>query len=226
MLKKYNSVHLDGVLVAFQMLGERQGMQMAWASVMTLHPKAGVQEGASPSDMYLKMQHDVRITAGPKEADLLRSIEEGFKFASDSGEVFPCSVDGSLYSDGVESFVGCRADNLRRNHLVKTNGNNRVYILGEVISTSYTDETARIVLRTDEGELSSFIARRQNQACWDMVVDGKIAKGALLSVSGPLLSAKQTSDGKNYLRSCMVTPHVLHVQKEQRRTTRKGVRTI
>ena len=226
MVKKNNSVHLEGALEAFQLLGEKDGSVLAWASVVTLHVKPGMPENTPPSQLYKRMHHEVRVVAGKGKSDLLQSLSSGFQFSSESGEVFPCSVDGYLYSDGNESFVVCGADNIRRSDLVKTNGNNRVNILGEVVSTSYTDETATIRLKTDEGVLTSFISRRQNQASWDMVVDGNISKGDSLSITGPLLSTRQTSDGKRYVRTCMVSPHLLQKQNVQRRTTRRGVPTL
>ena len=211
---------------AFRVVGEKDGTSYAWASVVTLHVKPGMQENTPPSQLYKRVHHEVRVVADKEKAGLLESLASGFQFSSESGEVFACSVDGYLYSDGNESFVVCEADNMRRSDLVKTNGNNRVNILGEVVSTSYTDETATIRLKTDEGVLTSFISRRQNQANWDMVVDGNISKGDSLSITGPLLSTSETSDGKRYVRTCMVSPHLLQKQNVLKRTTRRGVPTL
>lgn len=226
MLKKNNTVHLDGVLEAFQVLKESEKGSLAWASVVTLHPKPGMPENTPPADRYNRIHHEVRVIAHKGGADGLRSFSDGLQCASEAGEAFPCSVDGYLFSDGNESYVVCDAEDLRRIDFVKTNGNNRVNISGEVVSTSFTDETARVVIKTDEGEIASFISRRQNQAAWDMVVDGDLSKGDMLSISGPLHSVRQTSDGKSHVRTCMVSPHVMQKQKVQRRTAKRGGPTL
>ena len=220
MLKK-NNVHLEGVLEAFQVVGETAGRSFALASVVTLHARPGSAATMRPSERFSKIHHELRVVAGKGKEQMLGMLSSAFEATRTEGSVFSCAVDGHLFSDGTESYIVCDMKNLKRVDRVKTSGNNRADILGEVVSTAHTGETATIKLRTDDGGIfSSLILRRQNQQCWDMVVDGKIVKGDKLSLSGPLLSNRET-DGNNVIRSCQVSPHFIEKQRMEKSVTKK-----
>jgi len=226
MVKKNNSVHLEGVLEGFQFPVSKDGVFCARASVVTLHPRSGVDGVGKPSEVYEKLHHEVRIIGDEKNFALLSSIHDDFLACkNENGSLLPCRVDGFLLSNGEESFVVCQAKSFSRNDMIKTNGNNRVNITGEVVSTSYTNETAQIRFKTDEGVLDSFVSRRVSQDIWDMVADGKLNKGDVVSMSGPLLS-NVMSDGEKRIRTCMVSPQILQKQKVNRLSSKKGSVTL
>ena len=220
MLKKNNKVHLDGVLEGFELVGATDDHSFALASLVTLHARPGVSVEAPQSERYAKIHHELRIVSNSGNVDALDSFSKAFGEARSKGVPYPCSVDGHLFSDGNETYVVCGVDDLKRIDRIKTSGNNRVNITGEVVSTSHTNETATIRLKTDEGTISSFIFRRQNQSNWDMVVDGKVSKGDSLSIIGPLLSNRMT-DGKKVLRFCQVSPHLIQKLNLEKSVTRK-----
>lgn len=220
-MSKNNNIHLDGILEAFAIVDGNDKRCLASASVITLHAKPDMPEGTSPSELYDRLHHDIEVVAKPSDRNKLEVMGRAFAESKEKGSVFPCSLDGFLFSDGSESFVVCKAEDFRKTDTVKTSANNRVNIVGVVSSFTYTDETADIKIKTDEGIFSTFISRRENLPVWEMVSNGKIAKGDTLVLSGPLLSRRMT-DGKTVLRSCMLSPHVFQKQKLEHKIPRKG----
>lgn len=208
MLKKSNKVHLEGLLENLEPIGTSNGFSYALAGMATLHERPGAVKESSPSERYAKIHHELRIVAGKGSEEALELLSKTYEACRKKGEPYSCCVDGHLFSDGNESYVVCKLDDLKHLDKISTSGNNRVNINGDVVSTSYTNETATIRLRTDEGVFNTFVLRRQNQSSWDMVADGKISKGDSLSISGPLLSNRMT-DGKKTIRFCQVSPRVI-----------------
>ena len=217
---KNNSVHLDGVLEAFKVLKTDESGGLAWASVVTLHPKDNMAGDTAPSVRYDRLHHDVQVLADKDSVDRLSFFAEGLKTQQESGSVFACSLDGRIGYDGKENFVVCDVKDLYRSDLVKTNGNNQVNVSGEVVSAAIMGENAKITVKVGDVIIESHVSRREHSSVWDMVAGGSLKKGNLVSFSGPLLS-QQYTDGKQTMRSCSVSPHLFQKIGLDKKTTRK-----
>lgn len=222
-MKNNNSVHLEGVVESCKLAGEVSGKTVAKLSVITLHPKEGIDAGASPSQKYERYRHMVRLVMDGEGVAVVKSLErelamEKASSQPDIASLHPCIIEGTLRSQDGENFVEASNEGFSLTDRVRTRDNNVAHIVGKVISTSYTDESARIRVATAEGVVNSFFPRSVNQAGWEAVSSGKLKKGDVVSMDGPMLSA-EFSDGKKTLRTYMVTPHHISRQKLERKVS-------
>lgn len=207
MEKEVNRVHLEGILEAFQILGKNNDKVVAWASVVTLHPKKfAFGEKATASERFDLIHHDVRVVGRETDMEKLEGFSASLDSMKNTSALLPCSVDGVLSSEGKDTFVLCWVDNLQKSDLVKTNDNNRVEFSGRVLSVSESGNSALMTVSAGNGncEVVSFIPR--SSEAWSLIHSGKIKRGDTVSLSGPLLSCNFT-DGKKNMRIAMVSPH-------------------
>ena len=202
-----NVVHLDGILESLQVVSATEKETYAWASFVTLHARSGmVNRGVSPSELYEKMRHDIRVIAtGEDSAKRLKELSGQVADARKDAKIFSCELDGHIVSNGEGSFVYCKADYIKPTETIKTNGNNRVIISGEVVSTSFTNESATIKVKTDQGVVDNHFLRKSSLETWDLVSRGSIRKGESITFHGPLVSMGMTN-GNTVRKYCMVTP--------------------
>lgn len=214
-LKSDNSVHLDGMVESCRIVGQFKGKSVAKLSVITLHPKADLSasDELTPSKRFDKMRHVVRVVAAGDLAQSLRSLETSLKVeravgSAETADLHPCSVDGYIASQDGENFIESREGGFRLTEKVKTKENNVAHVSGRVESVVYSNESARILVSTKEGDINSFFPKSLNRSGWDAIAEGRIKKGDVVSMSGPLIAGEFT-DGKKTLRTYMVTPHVI-----------------
>lgn len=224
-MKKNNQVRLDGILKALKIAKQEDNLSVALATVVTLHPRDGVSSSELPSALYENVEHNVQIIDKSASGRRLAALSSDFSSLSASKELFACSLDGFLYCDGRDSYVVCDVADIKRTEKVRTSANNSVSLAGSVVSTSFSGESASIRLKTDEGVIDTFIVRKDSQAFWEMVSSGKVKRNDIVSVSGPLLSGKMT-DGDRTINTCMVCPHVLQMQRLDKKINRKSGATL
>lgn len=222
-MKKVNSVQLDGLVESCRIVGELSGRTVAKLSVVTLHPNGSAGVASVPlSSQYDKFHHLVRVCASGETAKALALLEKELRTERAAGEVdlmslHPCSVSGVLrFGPDGDALVDVLDGGFSLTDRVKTRDNNLVRITGNVLSVSFTDESARLQVGTDEGPVSVFFPKSLNRSGWDAVSAGKLSKGDMLTLSGPLVVSEYT-DGKKDIRTCMLTPHAIHKHKLERK---------
>ena len=224
-MKQVNSVQLEGLVESCRIVGEVDGKTVAKLSVVTLHPNESAPVASVPLSSRLdKFRHDIRVSGNGDLARNLQMLERELKTEKAAGEadlmsLHPCSVSGVLRStpDG-EMFVDVAGKGFALTDRVKTRDNNLVRISGSVLAVSYTDESARLQVGTPEGPVSVFFPKSANRNGWDAVSSGKIKKGDLLTLTGPL-AVSEFTDGRKYVRTCMLTPHSIQRHKLERKHT-------
>ena len=227
-MKMINSVHLDGIVESCRIVGETIGKTAAKVCVITLHPREQSFGSGTPVSVseYEKIRHNVRVVASGRYADLLRSLEKEIRTEKASGKVdlmslHPCSVDGVILEQDGENFVEARDGGFLLTEKVKTKGNDVAKVVGKVAAVSFTDESARVAVETPHGKIYSFFLKQVNRAGWDAVAGGKLAKGDVLLLQGPVMNMAFT-DGHKTLRTSMLVPHVIQKQR-LRKTQTTGV---
>ena len=227
-MKSVNSVHLEGIVESCRVIGEVMGKTAAKLSVITLHPKEQSVGADISMQEYEKIRHNVRVVADGPHVDLLRSLESELKTERATGlkelmTMHPCIVEGVLREQNGENFVEARDGGFSLSDTLKTKGNNLAKIVGKVLAVTYTDRSCRLELETPQGKVQSFFPRQINRNSWDAVASGKIAKGDLLSLQGPLMNM-EFSDGTQTISTSMVVPHV--IQKIRLRKAQSNVVSI
>ena len=228
---KNNSVHLDGFLEGFRVLSRYKDRAVAWASVVTLHPKsmdADIDSVGSflPSEKYHKLHHQVQIVSGKEDMYKLDSLQDGFRLVRDGGSLYPCGLDGFLSSEGNDTFVVCNVADFRKLSEVMTNDNNLLSLTGEVVYAAAAGDKAKVSIKNDRCTIDSLISRKAQPDFWEMVAFGKISKGDTLQVSGPLLSGRFTANGKDTVNVCTVSPRKMEVVSRGQKISRKGGQSI
>lgn len=209
-MRSLNSVHLDGIVVSCEIAGTVEGKTVAKLSVVTLHPKEQPVGSEASVQEYEKIRHNVRVVASSQFAGTIRSLAEGLEAEGRSGAhgMHPCVVEGVLREQDGENFIEARDGCFSLTETVRTKGNNLARIVGKIQSVSYTDRSANIVLDTPQGRVFSFFPRQVNASAWESVASGKIKKGDLISLQGPIMNMN-FSDGKETMRTSMVVPHII-----------------
>ena len=218
-MRKVNSVRLEGALESCRTETGEGGLTVARLSVVTFHPRPGVSPDSKPSERFDREHHLVKVSASGEKAGQLRGLEEEFAASAPGVVPFrPCSANGRLQMQGDVMYVDCKGEGFELTERLRTEKNNRVQLMGEVLSTSYTDRTASVVVDTGDCQVRSFISRNINADAWQRVSSGALKRGDGVLLDGPLLSSRFT-DGKKTLFMCMVSPHLM--QKVNLRLERK-----
>lgn len=218
MKNELNSVHLDGMIETCRIVGDVHGKTVAKLMVVTLHPNEFSGSSVSLSSQFDKLRHPVRVVADGALSKELRSLEREMRMERSTGKNLasphPCSVDGVLRgTEQGDFFVEATDKGFVLTDMVKTGRDNNVARLtGRVLTTSFTDETARIQVQTPAGQMDTFIQRKLNADAWEAVSSGRVKKGDALLMSGPLFRIDFT-DGKGINQKYMLVPHMLQKQK-------------
>lgn len=223
---KLNSVHLDGFLEGLQYESQSSDGAVAWASVVTLHPKSAADGGRNLSDQFSYLHHDVRLTASDRDGvEALRKVWDGYSEVKGTSALYPCSLSGMLVVEGNDSFVSCDAGNLLRTDSVKTNDNNIVNIEGNLVSVAIRRFHAALDIELKEGVLKALVYMKENPAVWEKLSRGEFRKGDVLYLNGPLLSQRMT-DGQTTLKMCAVSPHLVQKRQLDKKIRKKGSQTV
>lgn len=226
-MSKSNSVHLEGAVRSCY-LSEKDGQMLARLEVVTLHPNVnakGENRTADVSSQYDRFPHLVFVKAAPlsQTAVALEGLVREMRVEKASGQasliaLHPCRVDGRLVSVDDELAVLAGGKGFSLSEKVPTKDNNVVSLVGNVVSSSFTDKTARIKVHFGSGMLESFVIRKNNPEVWEAVSQRLFRKGDRVAMSGSLISDLYTNGEKN-IRSCM-----LGIRTAEKLTISKTVR--
>ena len=215
-MEKTNSVHLEGHVGSVFILSRDENRTVAGLQFYTFIPKEGAPKTGKPSERFDYMRHKVRVTAVGPDGDRLLEIER--ICAADPG-IHPYELKGVLRDlpDG-SNLVDCRIEDLKPTRSIQTNPelNNVAKIAGSVVSTTYSDRFAKVLIDTGQGNVSVFFPKETFGEAWEAVSKGRMKKGTMLAIEGPLLSQEFT-DGKSRFLVSVVTPHVMQQEKLTKR---------
>lgn len=226
-MKNENSVHLDGLVESCRFLGDipERKLTVAKLSIVTLHPNSPSRLGSSPtpSEQFDRIHHLVRVVADADLLSELQSLSRELNLERASGkpelsQLHPCSIDGHLCTVDGETFVEANPGGFTFTEKVGTTLNNVAKVSGNVVSVSFTDESARVNLGLGPVVVSSFFSKESNRSGWDAVASGKLKRGDVVSMSGPLISS-EFSNGLKKIRTYFLNPHVIQKQKLVKRRT-------
>ena len=206
-MKTYNSVHLEGFVETCRIAGELSGKTVSKLSVITLHPKAVPDEGPAQgvSERYEKMRHMVRVVATGQLADEMRRLSRSLGTESDLEGLFPCRLDGQIASQGTDNFIDVRDGGFALVKSIATENNDTARVLGEVKSVSYTDRSAKLLVSAGDSLIHVVALRSESLAAWNSVAEGRVVKGDMVSLSGPVHSMEFT-DGQRTVCAALVSP--------------------
>lgn len=205
-----NSVHLDAAVTSCRIIRPEGGAPEAEVFVVTVHPRLPAPEvDGERNDSY--MLHYVRVpvtgAAGEFVASLARETENG-----GIRSMIPCSVDGSLVSEEDSVYIRCADGGFAPADSLKTSGNNRVDIEGEVVSVSSTRESATLTVDSGGMRLTSHIARSVCPEAFAMVGSGKLVKGSRIALKGQLQSRIYIAGGRA-ARMAVILPVTVNALK-------------
>lgn len=207
-MEKANSVFLNGTVGDCRILG-RDGNESAVAGISfyTLLPKPGASREAKLTDRNTLMRHMVRVKAeGGEDVKRLLELERSCRTQT---VLRPHELRGVLREKEGSSFIDCRSEDFVpvRKILEEVKQNNRAFMVGSVIATTHTDSSAKVFVDTGEGQVIAFFPKDQSPDFWEAIAGGRIKKGSVLSMKGPLQS-KEYTDGDRSVFTSIVTPHV------------------
>ena len=133
-------------------------------------------------------------------------------------------MDGPLIFDAEEkaNLVECGPAGFKFKERIEFENNNKACIVGNVVSVSYTDASAKLTIATDQGNVVSRIIRTGNEQAWSDVSTGKVSKGDAVLLEGPVITNSFTDGNNNEELVSMVVPHQMtKVRLDLERT--KGV---
>ena len=220
-MDKTNSVYLEGPIAGCHYVKDRaDGGLVAGFSFATAIPNPDATADMKPSERIRELMiHRVRVVASALEASSLRSLAESYR---GKAALQPYEVNGGvLLEEGGEAVVECRMADLRKAGAIKITGNNEMSLSGSIDSVSYTDRFARIILDTGVSKVSTFFPKKTFPNAWEMIANGSLKKGSLISAKGPLMSMKVT-DGKRELLTAVVVPHhmeQIRLREDKRKTS-------
>lgn len=84
--------------------------------------------------------------------------------------------------------------------------NNEAVIVGTIDTMSHSDAFGIITLDTGVSKVKAFFPKSTFRVAWESISSGKLGKGDLLSMKGPLLNQSYT-DGNMTIRFAVLTPH-------------------
>lgn len=221
-MKNKNTVFLDGIIEECSVIsgGDKSLAEM---TVVTLHPNVCGTRGEQLSSRYDKFRHDVRVSfdgPGNEFRKMESEINVGFYMRPGISELLCCRLRGALcVEDDGNVFIsvdGNSPDGFQRTDSVETINNNFAAVTGKVVSTSYSDGSARISVDIGNGVIDSFTVHETNLVGWDAVASGNIKKGDTVYMSGPLIVGEY-SNGEKTLKTCMLSFHEIQNLKQEKR---------
>lgn len=208
-MEKANSVFLNGTVGDCRILGRDGNVSaVAGISFYTLLQKPGASREAKLTDRNTLMRHMVRVKAeGGEDVKRLLELERSCRTQT---VLRPHELRGVLREKEGSSFIDCRSEDFVpvRKILEDVKQNNRASMVGSVIATTHTDDFAKVVVDTGEGQVSAFFPKETFPEAWEAIAGGRFKKGSVLSMKGPLQSQEYT-DGDRSVFTSIVTPHVM-----------------
>ena len=217
-MEKKPNVYLEGVVTGIGLAEPGDGSIIAKAVLRSVVPNVN---GDRPLDMMEKMNvmdHQLLFKAGPKDADILRSVLEDVKSA---GNPVLCAVKGRLQNVDGQTMVLCTdvAENVSRIEKLSGNKSNTVQdVEGTVKSVASYGNLVDIKMDMPSGELSVMSSAERLSDMGFTGVRG-LSKGDSISVSGMLMSVPVTDGQKKKVRSFIFPKHMekLHQSKSLRK---------
>ena len=223
-MEKNRNVYLEGMLTGIGMVDSQDGQLLAKAILRTAVPKKDAGADQPVLDRVAWMQHTLLLKCPADGEPFLRSLRDDI--SSGRKPVF-CSVNGRLAVASDRIVVTCpdAHENLKRKEMLKIRDNNRVEGLeGTVSSVTVSDNQAVIRLKTGSGIIPLTVFPGDSSDAWKMVKEGRVQRGNVLSVSGPLLSFP-VSDGKRDMDVCVLSCR--HIEKiRMAKTVKKSGPTL
>ena len=223
-MEKNRNVYLEGMLTGIGIVPSADGHLLARATLRTAVPKTDAGEKQGVLERVAWMSHTVLLKCPAEGEPFLRSLCDDIR--TGKKPVF-CSVNGRLDVVSDRIVVSCpdAHENLKRKEMLKIRDNNRVEGLeGTVSSVTVSDNQAVIRLKTGSGIIPLTTFPGDSSDTWKMVREGRIQRGNVLSVSGPLLSFP-VSDGKRDMDVCVLSCR--HIEKiRMAKTVKKSGPTL
>lgn len=224
-MEKTNQVYLNGHVGSCIILRRDEQETVAGLRFYTFIPKENAPENGRTTQRFDHMEHKVRVVAVGPDGDRLLDIE---RMCAKDPRIHPYELRGILreLEDG-SSIIDCRMEDLWPTDGIETNPeiNNVTKISGSVVQTSYTDRYAKVLLDTGEGNVTVWFPKETFEEAWNVVKEGRMVRGTMLSLEGPLLSREYT-DGKTRFVQSVLTPHIMEQEKlakKQRHGARRRV---
>ncbi len=220
--KAVNNVHLEGVVEDCMMATRREDSRPAARLSVVVCSLA--DEGTLQTE-----RHKVFVICDGDSVSMLLSLEDSVRRSrAEEGRRAPCCrLDGYLRTIGSDTAVECLGTSIEICPMVSRdrNRNNRMDISGEILSTSFSNNTVRALLDTGVCQVTVFALRKDNQDFWDGVSSGEIVRGKGLSVKGRLISNDYRGPDRTIYES-IVSPSAVKLvtlELDRRRAASRGM---
>lgn len=216
-MKSVNKVYLEGLVDRFSRMEDLGGGRcLASIGLVTYHK--------GKDGEVLPLHHEVYYSGQETDVEPIgRELE-----SSGGRAVIPVAVSGCLgprphAAAGASDVVVLAEDTgFARVARIGNTDNNSMSLSGRVVSMSFTDSDATLVIDADGSRVRTRIIRKDNEDAWKMVSDGRIRRGGAVSMSGVLVTRQFMS--QDSVRN-FVVPVVYSLQQLRlRREVEKGVK--
>lgn len=192
-----NKVRLDGCVVGCKIVSDGPKRLVADLVFVTNYRRKETPGEAPASERLGSLKHPVRVVLNSEDALSADLRELASRESIRTMEVF--RLDGSLHQEAETGYVLVGRDGMRRTDAVTIGRNNRFEITGLVKSIGVTDESARVVVRCGRESLTSFVSKESCPKEFETIRSGKIRKGDVLSMRGPLVPQRFTDGKSNFV---------------------------
>lgn len=227
-----NTANIDGLVYSCDITELGNGKIAAKMVICTATQKK-LENGTTTSDNWIN-HRAVAIAEGEK-AEKLRKAQETYKnnMANYGKPGFtptpvPISIQGPLVlNNNKEPFISVSEDKLEFPKKLKMK--NTISIKGEVAETACNEAYATAMLKTasEDGKniiIPICIYNRDNPRKWADISSGRVKKGDMINVTGPLIS-RMFNDGQKKMFRCSVNAGnftVSNKKKTQKETATLG----
>ena len=206
-MEKTNSVYLDGLVSVchgFQRLVDG-GVEADFTLSTAIANPDATAEMTIRERVKEFMHHRVKVTAGPgAEADRLTALAESCRHGETELRIY--KAKGVLIELNEDSVVLCDSKDFQKSSIMTLSNNNEAVIVGTIDTMSHSDAFGIITLDTGVSKVKAFFPKSTFRVAWESISSGKLGKGDLLSMKGPLLNQSYT-DGNMTIRFAVLTPH-------------------
>lgn len=221
-MEKTNSVSLDGLVSVCHSFRKHDdgGVEADFTlSTAIANPEA---TAAMPIKDRIKefMHHRIKVVAAAGvEAEALTDLAESCRRGDSEVRIY--KAKGTLIDLGDESLVLCSWKDFQKSKVMTLSNNNDAVIAGTIVSISHSDAFATVKLDTGVSTVMTHFSKATFGVAWDSIDSGKLRKGDMLWMKGPLLSQNYT-DGVRTVRRAVLTPHQMkQIKLKQDVTTKK-----
>lgn len=219
-MEKTNSVSLDGLVsVCRSFLRHDDGSVEADFIMFIAIPNPDATADMPFKDRLKEfMHHRIKVVASAgAEAERITDLAESCRRNGTELRIY--KAKGILIELSGESVVQCDSKDLVKSTILSFKDNNEAVIAGTIVSMTHSDAYANIVLDTGVSYVRTRFSKSNFGVAWDSVDSGKLRKGDMIWMKGPLNCAEYGD--KSQLRSVLIPNQMKENKLKQDVTTKK-----